>query len=344
MVVLAIIGVVGALALGRVVFVPFAISIVLATALYPLVDRLVRLHVPTVVAAIVVVLSALLVLVLLGVALQEPAREMAAQAPQSLTKARGKLDSLRGRFGALTGSPAPQQSAKAAGASSAATGGPTAPTAPSAPPGTVSRALSITSSLLTEVVEEVLLVFFLLAAGNRWLEKLRRIAGASDRADVWTRIAGEMHDVVSRYLFVTLLINLAQAALIAGALWALGVPNPFLWGALTFVAEWVPYLGGLLMIGLLLVTGLAGQQSFAHAAVGPLVYLVVTTLQNNLVSPMAYGRGLRLNPTAILLSVMFWWMLWGVAGAFLAVPILASLRVAGAHLPSLEPLAIALEE
>jgi predicted PurR-regulated permease PerM len=94
---------------------------------------------------------------------------------------------------------------------------------------------------------------------------------------------------------------------------------------------------------LLVIAGLAANQSFAHALWAPLIYLIVTTLQNNLVSPVAYGRGLRLNPTVILFAVMFWFMLWGVAGAFLAVPIIASLRVLARRLPALEPVGILLE-
>jgi predicted PurR-regulated permease PerM len=202
----------------------------------------------------------------------------------------------------------------------------------------------VTSSLLTELVEETLLVFFLLAAGDRWMTKLRRMARTPHQARLWPEIAEEMHAVVSRYLFVTLLINVGQAVVIGLAVWAIGISNPILWGCLTFVAEWVPYLGGLVMVVLLLLAGLAGGNGFAHALIAPLVYLGVTTLQNNLVSPLAYGRGLRLNPTAILLAVMLWGFLWGIAGAFLAVPIMASLRVLGSRVPSLEPLAIALEE
>ena len=52
---------------------------------------------------------------------------------------------------------------------------------------------------------------------------------------------------------------------------------------------------------------------------------------------MAYGRGLRLNPVAVLVGVLLWWLLWGVPGAFLAVPILATFKILGEHVPSLTP-------
>jgi predicted PurR-regulated permease PerM len=210
--------------------------------------------------------------------------------------------------------------------------------------GLLGRVFGVTTSFLAATVEVVLLVLFMLAAGRNWMAKLSHMAPTPRQKRLWPEIAGEMHHVVSRYLFVTLLINLGQAVVIALAAWAVGLPAPLLWGMLTFVAEWVPYLGGLTMIGLLLIVGLASSQSFLHALLAPIIYLAVTTLQNNLVSPVAYGKGLRLNPTAILFAVMLWYLLWGTLGAFLAVPILASLRVLGSRVKSLEPLAILLED
>jgi predicted PurR-regulated permease PerM len=54
---------------------------------------------------------------------------------------------------------------------------------------------------------------------------------------------------------------------------------------------------------------------------------VITTLQNNVVSPIAYGKGLKLNPVAVLVGVIFWWVVWGTPGAFVAVPILATIKI-----------------
>jgi predicted PurR-regulated permease PerM len=346
---LALFTAVGALWFCRDLFVPLTISVVIAAVLRPVVRRLERLRMPAPAAAACVVVAMILLFVAIGVALEEPLRDLGREVPRSVNVVRGKLDSLATRLRGITtgrGTASTQRRGGAAGATrtgvadSAAKGTP--PLTP--PPNALSRAFSLTTSLIAEVVEEVLLVFFLLAAGGQWLEKLSRIARSPERAARWRSMAGEMHDVVARYLVVTLLINLGQALIIGLAVWALGLPSPFLWGTLTFLAEFVPYLGGMAMIGLLLLVGFSGTAGVLHALLPPGIYLVVTTLQNNLVSPIAYGRGLRLNPTMILLGVMFWWMAWGVAGAFLAVPILASLRVLGARLPSLAPVAVLLEE
>ena len=379
-IVLAVLGAIGAIWIAREVLVPLALAIVLASVLRPVVKRLERWHLPSALAAAIVVLASLAVIGGIGAALEGPVRSMAADLPKSVATARTKLDAISARVRTMTSggagrapaqrapeatgatppsrasatprsSATPQPGATATSSSTGATSpqsdaqsGSSSPGTGSGPASALRSAFGITTALLAEIVEEVLLVFFLLAAGRKWMEKLGRITAAPNRERLWPSIAGEMHDVVARYLLVTVIINLAQATVIGLALWALGTPTPLLWGALTFVAEFVPYLGGIVMIALLTAAGLATNQGVAHALLAPAAYLVVTTLQNNLVSPIAYGRGLRLNPTMILLGVMFWWMVWGVAGAFLAVPILASLRVLGSRIPVLRPMAVLLEE
>ena len=98
------------------------------------------------------------------------------------------------------------------------------------------------------------------------------------------------------------------------------------------------------MVTALTVTGLASTGSIAAVLAPPGVYLLVSTLQNNLVSPLAYGRSLRLNPFAILVAVLAGYALWGVAGVFLAVPAAAALNVLAEHVEALAPLGAFLRE
>jgi predicted PurR-regulated permease PerM len=351
-IVVAVLLVIGALWLGRDVLVPVSLSVIVAAVLQPAVQALQKLRAPAPAAATIVVAAALALIVGVGAALQQPVRGMAEDLPNGITAARAKFDELAARVRSITGGArAPSGPAATGGAvrrdASTSRGADSTQRQSAAPlpaATTIRSAFGVTTALAWEIVEEVLLVLFLLAAGGAWTAKLARIAGSPERARRWTSIAGEMHDVVTRYLLVTLYINIGQAIVIGLAVWAIGLPAPLLWAILTFIAEFVPYLGGLTMVTLLLLAGLTGEQGAAHALLAPIAYLIVTTAQNNLVSPVAYGRGLRLNPTAILIAVMFWWMIWGVAGAFLAVPILASVRVLGSHIPSLIPLCVLLEE
>src|SRR2546423_2419158 len=293
-IILATLACITAVWLLRHVLVPLSIAVVVAMVLRPLVRRLERVRLPAPAAATIVVLSTLAFLVALGAALQPPLRTMADDVPRSISLARAKFDEIAARIRRLAerasasapvGQPRPDTSGRAQPTGAAATkrsGAPQGGGAPTPPASTLQSAFGVTASLLTKIVEEVLLVFFLLAAGETWITKLERIARLPERARLWASIAGEMRDVVSRYILVTLFINLGQAIIIGLAIWAIGLPSPLLWATLTFVAEFIPYLGGLTMVALLLLAGLAMNQGLVHALIAPAVYLAVTALQNNL--------------------------------------------------------------
>ncbi len=136
-----------------------------------------------------------------------------------------------------------------------------------------------------------------------------------------------MQDVVRRYLLVTAIINLGQGILIALIFWWLKMPSPILWGVFTFVLEFIPYLGAALMILMISLVAFATFNGVGEVMAAPTAYLIITTLQNNVVSPIAYGNKLKLNPVAVLIGVMIWWFLWGIPGAFLAVPIIATIKI-----------------
>jgi predicted PurR-regulated permease PerM len=109
------------------------------------------------------------------------------------------------------------------------------------------------------------------------------------------------------------------------------MPGLLLWGLLTIVLEFVPYLGAAAMIVMLSISALATFDNLLHAALVPAAYLLITTIQNNLVSPILYGNHLRLNPTAVLVGVIAWWYVWGIPGAFIAVPMIAAVKIVADH-------------
>jgi predicted PurR-regulated permease PerM len=197
------------------------------------------------------------------------------------------------------------------------------------------RAFGITTSLLTGLLEVLLLTWFLLASGDMFVRKLVNVMPHITEKKRALSVVHETESVVSRYLVVTLLINLAQGAAVGVAMWLLGMPSPVLWGMLTVLLEFIPYLGGMTMVLLLTLMGLAQFDAVGRALLAPGAYLLITTLQNNLVSPFAYGSRLKLNPVAVMLGVMVWYALWGVPGAFLAVPIVATAKVMADRVPGL---------
>ena len=349
---------------GREVFIPFFMALVFTALLRPVVRALEKVRVPTGLAATLVVLGMIAALVGAGIAVAAPVQSWSRQAPESMKKAQDKLRGLihtvshaasalgGGSQGqspqgqTAQGQPPRGQAAQGQTAQSRPAAGADQPQGPARQQdsgggqslpgsGMAVRAFGITTSLLTGLLEVLLLTWFLLASGDMFVRKLVNVMPHISEKKRALSVVHETESVVSRYLVVTLLINLAQGAAVGLAMWGLGMPSPVLWGMLTVLLEFIPYLGGMTMVLLLTLMGLAQFDTVGRALMAPGAYLLITTLQNNLVSPFAYGSRLKLNPVAVMLGVMVWYALWGVPGAFLAVPIVATAKVMADRVPGL---------
>lgn len=362
-VVLASLAVIGALYVGRELLMPIALAMLFTALLRPLVRRFERAGLSAGVGSTVVMIVLLGVLAIGVSSLAGPVRDWIAQAPATFAKAQERLQTLRRPLQAITSaaerlergvtgekahpdSQVPPGASPAAGASQGSDNA-----APSASQGAgpaaggsgvatvAARVFGTTTAVLAGIVEVVLLTFLLLASGDAFLSKLLHVLPLRRDKREAVEIAHETEEAVSRYLIATAFINIGQGVLVGAAMALLHMPNPVLWGLLTFFLEFVPYLGGASMIILLALVGLASYDSVGRAVLPPAVYLMITTLQNNLVSPVAYGRRLQLNPVAVFVGVLFWYYLWGVPGAFISVPVIAGLKIVGDHVERLSPLA-----
>jgi predicted PurR-regulated permease PerM len=135
----------------------------------------------------------------------------------------------------------------------------------------------------------LLLLYLLLASGDLFLRKVVEVLPLFGDKRTAVRVTEEVQQAVTRYLGVALLINLGQGIAVGLTLWGLGMPHSWLWGGLTTALEFIPYLGAAGMIGLLAVTAFSQFDSLGSILLVPATYLVIATLQNNLVSPFVYG-------------------------------------------------------
>jgi predicted PurR-regulated permease PerM len=110
-----------------------------------------------------------------------------------------------------------------------------------------------------------------------------------------------------------------------------------LWGVMVAALEFVPYLGAATATAVLGVAGLAQFDQLGHALMIPGAYLLINLVQSNLLTPMMLGHRLTLNPVAIFVGLAFFFWIWGVPGAFLAVPILATMKIVCDNIESLAP-------
>jgi predicted PurR-regulated permease PerM len=329
LVLIAVAAVTAGLYYGREVFLPIALAAVFTALLRPPVRWLERVKVPTPLAATLVMLASLAVLAGAVVAFSGPVQNFVREAPRILESARGKLGGITD--GALAGVIGSEEAES--GDADNDPGGPK-------PQGSAlaEKLFGATTGVVISLVEVLLLTWFLLASGTMFQRKLLKVLPLPWEKRAALDVLDQTESVVSGYMLVTMLINVGQGVAVALAMWALGMPTPILWGMLTVIAEFVPYLGGAAMTILLTAVGLATFPSLGPALLPPAAYQLLNIIQNNLVSPIAYGRRLRLNPVAVLIGVMVFWALWGVPGAFLAVPIVATAKVLGDRLDGLAAL------
>jgi predicted PurR-regulated permease PerM len=335
-VLLAIFGTAAGLYFGREFFVPIVFAILLNALFRPIVRGLERWKVPTYIGGAAVVIGLFVGFGCAGFLLASPAQRWLHEAPGRFAAAEKKLDKLR--------RPVQQVSNVATELEHAARGPATAPSAaPPAPApapqtrGLAARLLDNSTKVLTSVVEVLLLLYLLLASGDLFVKKLIKIIPLWQDKRAAETVVEESQRVVMRYLLVTLCINIGQGILVGLVMWWLKMPSPVLWGLGTLVLEFIPYLGATVMIALLSVIAFATFENVGHMLAVPGSYLVITTLQNNVVSPLLYGQHLKLNPVAVLVGVLLWWFLWGIAGAFLAVPIIATVKIIADHVDTLKP-------
>jgi predicted PurR-regulated permease PerM len=341
-VLLAILGGISALYVGRALFIPLALALLLNALLRPLVRGLERLRISTAVGATLVSLGLLGVLVAAGFALVNPVRAWVSQLPASFEAAGRKLAPARQSLEQV--SQATRALGEPSGAAPAAAPEPQAAPAQPAIPPFLAQLFGTTAALVAGCTEVLLLLYLLLASGDLFLRKLVEVLPLFRDKRLAVEVTEQVQQAVTRYIVATLMINSGQGLVVGLALWGLGVSSPWLWGGLTVLLEFIPYLGATGMLILLIAAAFSQFDALGRILLVPGTYLVIAALQNNLVSPLVYGQRLKLNPVAVLVGVLFWWLLWGVAGAFLAVPFFATLKIFADHVESLTPVATFLGE
>ena len=318
------------LRLARDFFLPLVLAFFLSFLLSPLLRVLKRARIPTALGA-----ALLLVVVVGGVglglySLATPATEWIEKAPNSVSRLQRKMRSLR--------SPLEQMSRTADQVERTITGDAGAAPAPM-PPAWLKQALfGGTADFVSEAVVVIVLLYFLLASGDLFLRKLIKVLPTFNDKKRAVEIAREVENNISTYLFTVTLINVGVGVAVGVGVWLLGMPNPVLWGVLACVLTYIPYLGAVVGIGALGLAALLAFDDTAHALAVPAVYLVVSFLEGNFVTPMVLGRRLTLNPVVIFIGLLFWFFLWGVPGALLAVPILVVFKIVCDHVAVLSPL------
>ncbi|MDT8386560.1 MAG: AI-2E family transporter [Thiogranum sp.] len=321
MVSLLVLALLAALYVGRPVLLPMAMALLLSFLLRPVVRRLARWHVPLPLSSVLLVLLIASALAVSILSLREPASQWLLEAPRALQQLQYRIDGLTQSMEDVKAAAAEMEKLGQIGDESSA------PTVTLEQSGFNERLLLHTGELVVGIFTTLILLFFILGWGERlYRNVISSLPHFHEQRQV-VEIAQEIEEAIARYLATITVINLLLGAVVAAVMYLIGMPNPVLWGVVTALLNYMPYLGPAVTAVILGMVALLTYPSIGQALLVPVLFLSITSLEGYVITPMAVGTRLTLNPLLIFVSLMFWFWLWGIVGALLTVPILVCVKV-----------------
>jgi predicted PurR-regulated permease PerM len=346
---------IGTLYVGREVFVPIALAILLSFVLAPLVRVLERWRIPRPVSVIGVVLLAFASIFVVGGMIAAQVAQLAGDLPRYELTMREKIKSLRGAA-ATSGTleraadvlqdlgkeldrpkdviprgpiqiPAPGQEAKPI------------PVEVRQPP---LSALENIAALIAPLLHPLtttglvaIFVVFILLQREDLRNRLIKLAGSHDLQKT-TAALDDAARRLSRLFLTQLALNSAFGLVIGTGLWLIGVPSAALWGILAAILRFVPYIGAVISAVFPMALAAAVDPGWTMLLWTAALFLVVEPIVGHVIEPMLYGHNTGLSPVAVVLSATFWTSLWGPIGLVLATPLTICLVVLGRHVERLQ--------
>ncbi len=136
---------------------------------------------------------------------------------------------------------------------------------------------------------------------------------------------------VGRFYVTTAMINVGLGLATSLAMMLCGMPNPFLWGIVAGILNFIPYAGSTTTLIVVTVVAITSFDSLGQVVAVAGSYLALATIEGQVVQPLLVGRRLRLNPMLVFLALWFGGFFWGIAGIILATPTLVALKVVAEH-------------
>ncbi|KQS63874.1 ABC transporter permease [Rhizobium sp. Leaf371] len=350
-VLLILIGVTVVLKVGQEIFVPLALSLLLTFTLAPIVSFLRRRSVPKIAAVMIAVASAFCAIALFSVIVASQVANLAQNIPayqrnivvkvQTLAQA-GSGDGIMKHLSGIVERVGEEIQTRAEESQDATAAAATAPTSREPMPVEIvtrSNPIQTLGNFILPLISPfataglvIVLVIFMLLEREDLRDRFIRLVGLNDlhRTTEALQDAGKR---VGKYLLMQLVVNALYAFPITIGLWILGIPNAILWGLLTLVLRFVPYIGPVIGMILPLFLALAIAPGWSLVFWVGALFLTTELISNNVVEPWLYGSHTGLSPLAIIISAIFWSWLWGPLGLMLSTPLTVCLVVLGRYVP-----------
>lgn len=202
--------------------------------------------------------------------------------------------------------------------------------------GLIDGGLGFTRSLI------LIMIYMIFIFAEQKVFRRKILVLADDRKEEAKEVLDNIGRGIQRYLGVKTAVSLMTGSLCYFVLVMLQIPYALLFGILTFLLNYIPTFGSIIAAIFPTVTALAVEASWNKAVLVLFCYLSVNITLGSVLEPKILGRELNLSPLVIIISVVVWAGIWGVVGAFLAVPVTSALQIVLLSSPRTRPVALML--
>ena len=321
------------------VLLPVLLAMFFALVGNPIIRTLRRLHVPRFVGALIVLVGGMAFTGLLAQKMLPSAMEWAQQAPREMRQLAPKLRELTKPV--QDANKAAENFARAAAGSQTGRQPQIVQAAPDDPYGK----LLATPRVLASLLAVVLLTFFFMVYGENLQRNAIALLPGRQQKKFTVEILHSIEREVSRYVLTISIINTVVGLVFACVLYLLGLPlaEALLWGTMAALLNFAPYVGPLIGIVAMLLVGFISFEEPFQSMLPAVAYLVLHTIEGQIVTPIILGRRMALSPLVLILALMLFGWLWGIIGLLLAVPLLVCVKLVLARVEGMEGWARLLE-
>jgi predicted PurR-regulated permease PerM len=297
------------------IILPIVLAFILNLVLQPLMRLHEKLHLPRALAALAIIMVLFGSVVGLGAALSSPAASWAQKLPEGIPRLQERLSFLDKPIQTLQ-----KFLHQAEGLTQGP--GPAVSTVVVQGSGLGDRLLSGTRSIASGLFTTVLILFFLLISSDiflrRLVEVLPRFKDKRRAVDISKQIEADISAYLGTISVMNLGVGIATGILTA----ACGVGDPVLWGTIAFLLNYVPILGPMIGVTIFVFVGLLSIETLWLAFVPAAAYVLIHVIEGEAITPMLLAKRFTINPVLVILALVFWYWMWGVLGAILAMPML----------------------
>ncbi len=319
-----------AVAAARAFLMPVTLAVLLFFVFVPIRRWLWRRGIPPAVTAATVTVLLVIFIAVMGSLLVTPASDLIDEMPQISRQLEDKFRDLRSSVAAV------QDAAKKIDEMSTTSEKAPAIVAHDDSGGVITTITAYVPAFFSQMLLTLLLLFFMLASGDLlYLKIVQSFDTMRDKRRAYLALR-EIEERIGNYLGAITIINVCLGIAIGLALNFWGMPSPVMFGAAAFLLNFIPYIGMIMGTILITVVGLVSFDGFFEPLMAGASYVLINSVEGQLITPYFVSRRLRMNTVVVFLSVALWAWLWSIIGMIVAVPLLVVARVLSEHVPALE--------